>query len=168
MGVVRGVGRSAVLARSWKVRGRSRCGDRWAARLPGRDVQRSSGEGWVATDPDVVERGTRSHARLQNRLAADVASSGLVPLSPAAGDPPFDLAWRDGADLHVAEVNSTTAMNEEHQMRLGLEQLLRYRHALSAGGTTVHATLYVDRRLVDPRRSELCQSLGVTLRWPTP
>lgn len=50
-----------------------------------------------ATDPDVVERGTRSHARLQNRLAADVPSSGLVPLSPAAGDPPFDLAWRDGA-----------------------------------------------------------------------
>jgi hypothetical protein len=121
-----------------------------------------------ATDPDVVERGTRSHARLQNRLAADVASSGLVPLSPAAGDPPFDLAWRDGADLHVAEVKSTTAMNEEHQLRLGLGQLLRYRHALSAGGTTVHATLYVERRPADPQWSELCQSLGVTLRWPPP
>ena len=63
-----------------------------------------------ATDPDVVERGTRSHPRLQNQLAAEVASAGLVPLSPAAGDPPFDLAWRDGADLHVAEVKSTTAM----------------------------------------------------------
>jgi hypothetical protein len=121
-----------------------------------------------ATDPDVIERGTRSHARLQNRLAADVASSGLVPLSPAAGDPPFDLAWRDGADLHVAEVKSTTAINEEHQMRLGLGQLLRYRHALFAGGTTVHATLYVERRPADPQWSELCRSLGVTLRWPTP
>jgi hypothetical protein len=121
-----------------------------------------------ATDPDVVERGTRSHARLQNRLAADVASAGLVPLSPGAGDPPFDLAWRDGADLHVAEVKSTTAMNEEHQMRLGLGQLLRYRHALSADGTTVRATLYFERRPADAQWSELCQSLGVTLRWPTP
>jgi hypothetical protein len=119
-----------------------------------------------ATDPDVVERGTRSHARLQNQLAADVASSGLVPLSPAAGDPPFDLAWRDGADLHVAEVKSTTAMNEKHQLRLGLGQLLYYRHALSAGSTTVHATLYVERQPTDPAWSELCQSLGVTVRWP--
>ena len=33
------------------------------------------------------------------------------------GDPPFDLAWWDGPDLHVAEVKSTTVMNEEHQLR---------------------------------------------------
>ncbi len=43
------------------------------------------------TDPDVVERGTRSHARLQNLLAAEVLSAGLVPLSPAADDPPSTL-----------------------------------------------------------------------------
>lgn len=126
----------------------------------------AEGEPFV-TDPDVVERGTRSHARLQNRLAADVASAGLVPLSPAMGGPPFDLAWWDGADLHVAEVKSTTAVNEEHQLRLGLGQLLRYRHALSADSTTVHATLYVEREPADPEWSELCQSLGVTLRWPS-
>jgi hypothetical protein len=88
--------------------------------------------------------------------------------SPCADDPPFDLARRDRADLHVAEVKSTTAMNEERQMRLGLGQLLRYRHALSAGGTTVHATLYAERRPADPQWSVLCQSLGVTLVWPTP
>jgi hypothetical protein len=119
------------------------------------------------TDPDVVERGTRSHARLQNQLAAEVVSAGLVPLSPAADDALFDLAWRDGEDLHVAEVKSTTATNEEHQLRLGLGQLLRYRHALSADGTTVHATLYVERQPADPQWCELCQSLGITLRWPT-
>lgn len=121
-----------------------------------------------ATDPDMVERGTRSHARLQNQLAAEVASAGLVPLSPAADDPPFDLAWRDGSDLHVAEVKSTTATNEEHKLRLGLGQLLRYRHALSTDGTTVHATLYVERQPADTEWSNLCQSLGITLRWPTP
>jgi hypothetical protein len=120
-----------------------------------------------ATDPDVVERGTRSHACLQNQLAAEAASAGLVPLSPAADDPPFDIAWRDGAELHVAEVKSTTATNEEHQLRLGLGQLLRYRHARSADGKTVHATLYVEREPVDSAWSQLCQSLGITLRWPT-
>lgn len=121
-----------------------------------------------ATDPDVVERGTRSHARLQNRLAAEVTAAGLVPLSPSVDDPPFDLAWRDEADLHVAEVKSTTATNEEHQLRLGLGQLLRYRHALSADGTTVHATLYVEQQPADPAWSDLCQSLRIALRWPTP
>lgn len=121
-----------------------------------------------ATDPDIVERGTRSHARLQNGLAAQLTASGLVPLSPAAGDPPFDLAWRDEGELHVAEVKSTTAANEEHQLRLGLGQLLRYRHALSAVGETVHATLYVERQPQDPQWRELCESLDVTLRWPEP
>ena len=116
----------------------------------------------------MVERGTRSQGRLQNRLAAEVAAAGFVPLSPTVDDPPFDLAWRDGADLHVAEVKSTTATNEEHQLRLGLGQLLRYRHALSAGGTTVHAMLYAERQPADPAWSHLCQSLEITLRWPTP
>jgi hypothetical protein len=120
------------------------------------------------TDPDVVERGTRSHARLQNQLAVEVVSAGQVPLSPSPDDPLFDLAWRDGADLHVAEVKSTTPTNEEHQLRLGLGQLLRYRYALSADGTNVHATLYVERQPADPQWGELCESLGITLRWPTP
>jgi hypothetical protein len=119
------------------------------------------------TDPDLIERGTRSHARLQNQLADNVASAGLVPLSPSDEDPQFDLAWRDGADLHVAEIKSTTAANEEHQLRLGLGQVLRYRHALAADGTTVHATLYVEQRPADPAWSDLCQSLQITLRWPT-
>jgi hypothetical protein len=102
------------------------------------------------TDPDVIERGTRSHARLQNQLAAEVADAGLVPLSPAAGDPRFDLAWRDWVDLHVAEVKSTTATNEEHQLRLGLGQLLRYRLALSIDGSAVRATLFVEQKPADP------------------
>jgi hypothetical protein len=119
-----------------------------------------------ATDPDVIERGTRSHARLQNQLATELTSAGLAPLSPGAGEPPYDLAWRVGAELHVAEVKSTTESNEEHQLRLGLGQLLRYRHALSAEGMTVRATLYVERKPADPAWSQLCRSLGITLRWP--
>ena len=97
-----------------------------------------------------------------------MASARLVPLSPSDDGPQFDVAWRDGADLHVAEIKSTTAANEEHQLRLGLGQLLRYRHALSADGTTVHATLYVEQQPPDPAWSDLCQSLQITLRWPPP
>lgn len=117
-------------------------------------------------DPAVVERSLRSHARLQNRLAAEVVAAGLEPLEPNAGNPLFDLAWRSGDELYVAEVKSLTRSNEERQLRLGLGQLLRYRHQLSAAGTTVHAVLYVERRPSDATWHELCASLGVDLRAP--
>ena len=120
------------------------------------------------TDPDLIERGTRSHARLQNQLAAEVAAAGSVPLSPIDSGPRYDLAWWDDADLHVAEIKSTTPANEEHQLRMGLGQLLRYRHALSTDGMTVHATLYVEQQPADPAWSDLCRTLQVTLRWPMP
>ena len=61
-----------------------------------------------ATNAEVIERGTRSHAQLQNKLAAEIESAGLSPLSPSGEDPAFDLAWWDGARFHVAEVKSTT------------------------------------------------------------
>lgn len=119
-----------------------------------------------ATDAEVIERGTRSHAQLQNQLAAEVESAGLSPLSPSGEDPAFDLAWWDGAEFHVAEVKSTNRTNEEDKLRLGLGQLLRYRHALSEDGTMVHATLYVERQPTDDAWTDLCDSLGVKLRWP--
>jgi hypothetical protein len=122
----------------------------------------------VEMDPDVIGRGKRGHARLQNQLASEVAAAGLVPLSPSDDDPPFDLAWRDGTDVFVVEVKSTTRKNEEHQLRLGLGQLLRYRHVLAADGTTVCGILYVERKPTDPGWFDLCQSLDITLRWPTP
>jgi hypothetical protein len=119
------------------------------------------------TDPEIVERGTRAHARLQNTLAAAVAARGHEPLRATPTDPQFDLAWRDGAELWVAEVKSTTAENEERQLRLGLGQLLRYRHSLGVGSTPVRAMLYVEHEPHDHQWAELCQSVEVTLRWPT-
>ena len=119
-----------------------------------------------ATNAEVIERGTRSHAQLQNKLAAEIESAGLSPLSPSGEDPAFDLAWWDGARFHVAEVKSTTDANEEDRLRLGLGQLLRYRHALSRDGTVVHATLYVERQPADTAWIDLCESLEVKLRWP--
>jgi hypothetical protein len=64
----------------------------------------------------------------------------------------------------VAEVKSITAQNEEHQLRVGLGQVLRYRHHLSAlGHNRVVAVLVPERQPRDPSWRELCQELGVVL-----
>ena len=81
-------------------------------------------------DPDAVDRGTRGHAQTLNALASWVRANGLEPREADVDDPQFDLAWRDEPRLCVAEVKSLTKRNEEHQLRLGIGQLLRYRQAL--------------------------------------
>jgi hypothetical protein len=91
-------------------------------------VPRAAAAGLV--DPDLVGRGYRAHRRTRNALAAHLQSLGIQPLDPAPSDPPFDLAWWKGSVLYVAEVKSITRDNEEHQLRLGLGQLLRYCHLL--------------------------------------
>lgn len=40
------------------------------------------------------------------------------------GEPSFDLAWMTTETVFVVEVKSTTAKNEEKQLRLGLGQVL--------------------------------------------
>jgi hypothetical protein len=117
-------------------------------------------------DPNLVDRGTRGHAKTQNALANWVRALGAQPLSPR-GDPPYDLAWRDRGSLYVAEVKSLTERNEERQLRLGLGQLLRYRQALQVveGGETV-AVLMVEREPTDATWADLCEAVGVRLVWP--
>ena len=119
-----------------------------------------------AVDPAIVERGLRSHSELQNLLAERVAESGSEPRSPGPQDPPWDLLWeRDGA-VWIAEVKSLTDRNEERQLRLGLGQLLRYRHTLLERHLGVHAVLMAEREPTDAGWLALCQSLDVLLLWP--
>jgi hypothetical protein len=117
-------------------------------------------------DPAVVERGLKGHADTQNALAAAVDSAGLTPLSPLPGDPNFDLAWEHNDVIYVAEVKSITAKNEEQQLRLGLGQVLRYRHLISQRRKDVHALLVAEREPRDPSWSQLCEALDVVLAWP--
>jgi hypothetical protein len=118
-------------------------------------------------DPAVVERGVRSHAVLQNALAAHVESQGFEPRKPEHDDPPWDVLWRDGnSEVWVAEVKSLTPSNEERQLRLGLGQLLRYRHRLAAHEGIAHAVLMVEHEPNDPSWRDLCHELGVLLVWP--
>lgn len=119
-----------------------------------------------AVDPAHVERSLRGHAATQNSLAAWVRGQGLVPRSPSPADPPFDLAWERDGVLWVAEVKSVVPENEEKQLRLGLGQVLRYRHLLSDYYRVVRPVLCVERAPTDPTWTTLCDSLRVALTWP--
>jgi hypothetical protein len=66
----------------------------------------------------------------------------------------------------VAEVKSLTEANEERQLRLGLGQVLRYRHLLAARGRSTRAVLMLERRPVDESWLDLCRELQVIVVWP--
>jgi hypothetical protein len=142
------------------------------SRLPvGRSYRRADTAATVAerdpfpTDPAVVERSLRSHGLLQNELADSVRAAGFEPES-SNGSTFFDLAWREGDVLWVAEVKSLTTANEERQLRLGLGQVLRYRQMLAGEAREVRAMLYVERRPRDDAWIEVCESVDVALLWP--
>lgn len=112
-------------------------------------------------DPAARERALAGHAAVQN--ADHVRSRGWLPRSPAAGEPDFDLAWVS-ACVHVAEVKSLTGANEDRQMRLGLGQVLHYRHQMASMYGAARAVLAVE---LQPGTEwiQLCESLGVALVW---
>jgi hypothetical protein len=117
-------------------------------------------------DPDLVNRGNRGHAQTLNALADFLDARGVQPLGPGPGDPLFDIGWTRGAARFVAEVKSLTENNEEHQLRLGLGQVLRYQHALLGRFHPVHAVLVVEREPGDSAWKKLCRSHEVRLLWP--
>jgi len=117
-----------------------------------------------SVDPALVERGLRGHTDTQNELASVLSEAGIEPRRGLPPGPNFDLAWQKDGTVFVAEVKSITAENEEHQLRLGLGQVLRYRQRLSAlGHDRVVAVLVPERQPRDPSWRELCQELGVVL-----
>lgn len=120
----------------------------------------------IHTNPELVNRANRSHARLQNMLERHLRARGWVPRSYNEREPNFDIAWMQGTRVYVAEVKSLTKENEEMQLRLGLSQVLMYRHRLSDTHHDVIAVLFVEREPTFDRWSTLCRELGVQLTWP--
>ena len=148
-------------------------GDRSAFRTIGVPYQRAKEEQASSprqpfdVDPNAVDRGLRGHAATQNALADLLDSRGLIPRSPAPQEPDFDLAWERDGRVFVAEVKSLTPANEERQLRLGLGQVLRYRHLLARGGREVVPVLAVEREPAGAAAwLELCSDVGVRLVWP--
>ena len=117
-------------------------------------------------DPDMVGRGVRAHRRVRNALAVHLRSLGIQPLDPAPSDPPFDLAWWNEGVLYVAEVKSLTRENEQHQLRLGIGQILQYCHLLRRRAEHVIPVLAPELKPRDPEWGQLCNALNVGLVFP--
>ncbi|MFJ8834315.1 hypothetical protein [Micromonospora aurantiaca] len=113
-------------------------------------------------DADAYRAGVDEHDRLCRSLIAHLSRSRLAVGSGLAGVH-VDLAWRD-ADGHqfVAEVKSVIGGNEVEQLRLGLGQVLEYRHRLAAQGVAATAVLLVSR-CTDPVWPAICAGSGVLL-----
>jgi hypothetical protein len=117
-------------------------------------------------DPDVLDRGTTEHKRTQTAVSGALRAHGIEPLSPSAGDPDFDVGWRIGEAWFVGEVKSLTAANEATQVRLGIAQLLEYRHVLARRHPTVRTVLVLERQPDMARWSGLLESLEIDVVWP--
>ena len=91
-------------------------------------------------------------------------TAGIEPRSRRPHEPNFDLAWTTDGAVFVAEIKSITEQNEEEQLRLGLGQVLRYRHRLDKlGHQHVLAVLVPEREPRDPSWRDLCDELGVIM-----
>jgi hypothetical protein len=66
----------------------------------------------------------------------------------------------------VAEIKSLSALNQEHQLRLGLGQLLRYRQRLTENRQQVVGLLIAETEPADATWATLCSEYGVILAWP--
>lgn len=66
----------------------------------------------------------------------------------------------------MAEVKSITDKDEVTQLRLGLGQLLHYRHVLQRLIEQVSAVLVLERAPTDDTWAQLCEVLGVELTYP--
>jgi hypothetical protein len=100
-------------------------------------------------------------------LADFLRGNDIQPLQPNPDEPPlYDLAWEDDGVVFVAEIKSVTAANEEKQLRLGLGQVLRYRHTFESRGMNAVAVLVPEKEPTEAGWIDLCSTLGVRLLWP--
>ena len=114
-------------------------------------------------DPDVVDRGTNAHARIQNSIAETLVENGIKPESPGNQSINFDVAWRFGSKHYLAEVKSTTVDNFEKQLRLGLGQILRYSSLILEENEAEIAPILVVEKILDESWYATCSNVGVTL-----
>lgn len=127
----------------------------------GREQHRS-----ITIDLDQLERRSASHRRLTNEVARYLSTAGRQPLSPAWSDCLFDVGWEAGATFHVVEVKTTIPGAEVQQMRLGLGQVLDYRHTLLGLYSRVNAHLVLSSEPDSPHMVDVSEAHGVRVSWP--
>lgn len=101
-------------------------------------------------DLSELDRATKRHMDLQDRLADALRGRGIEPRSPAAWQPKFDLAFEHGGRRFVVEVKSGDPVGVQ-QARLGAGQVLEYRHLLTEDDSTaMEAVLLFEAGPPDP------------------
>jgi hypothetical protein len=108
-----------------------------------------------------LDRATQRHMKLQDRLAEALGERGIEPLSPAPGQPQFDLAFEHGGRRFVVEVKSGDPVSLQ-QVRLGVGQVLEYGRLLGTGAAAVDAGLLLEAEPPFPW-PRLAGELGVGL-----
>jgi hypothetical protein len=117
-------------------------------------------------DPDEIDRALLGHHNTIEALARALIAKGLTPSRCLlVGHPRYDLGWVNGGTLNVAEIKSTTPANQEKQLRLGLGQVLRYRHELASTHPQVTAWL-VPQSAPEQSWIDTCSTVGVRIWWP--
>lgn len=115
-------------------------------------------------DLDELERRTALHMDLQDRLADALAALGMLARSPGPTEPQYDLAFESGEDVSIAEIKTLAGAHHAQQIRLGLGQVVEYRHRMSERlGIEVHALLMLDRVPDNGDWAAILESVGVTL-----
>ncbi|MET8040908.1 hypothetical protein ABZU25_08585 [Micromonospora sp. NPDC005215] len=113
-------------------------------------------------DADAYRAGVTEHDRLCRALIDHLDAEG-VRAGAGLHDVLVDLAWRDADGRQfVAEVKSVVGDNEAEQLRLGLGQVLEYRHRLTARGVVATPVLVVSR-YTDTAWSDICAENQVVL-----
>ncbi|MFV2018163.1 hypothetical protein [Micromonospora sp. LOL_023] len=115
-----------------------------------------------AFDKAAYVAGCDEHDLLSRWLIDILAASG-TPVGTGLAGVPVDLAWRDAdGRQYIAEAKSLVGASPEDQLRLGLGQVLDYRHRLALLGLVVTPILLTSAP-VDGVWRDICQENGVTL-----
>ncbi|MET7805028.1 hypothetical protein [Micromonospora chersina] len=113
-------------------------------------------------DAEAYRAGVDEHDRLCRLVIDHLAASGLRGGAGLHGVP-VDLAWRDAEGRQfIAEVKSVVGGNDVEQLRLGLGQVLEYRHRLAVREVPAIAVLVVSGG-VDPLWRDICAESKVHL-----
>lgn len=113
-------------------------------------------------DAAAYRAGVEEHDQLCRLLIERLARAGVRAGAGLVGVD-VDLAWRDGAGRQfIAEVKSVVGSNEVEQLRLGLGQVLEYRHRLAELGVPATAVLLVSTSS-RPVWRDICAGSNVVL-----
>ena len=114
-------------------------------------------------DPDVVDRGSKAHKKIQNDLADYLYSNGISPESPKNNRINFDISWWKADTYFIGEIKSITNENEEKQLRLGLGQILRYISLVDRKVFPRVVAVLIVEKLDDLSWYQTCSNNNVTL-----